>query len=351
MQLHLHSMRLSADQIRRMDLSGPVSPYERTALEFCRNWLSGQELFNVPTSGATGKPKSITITRKQMITSACMTKAFLGLSSGDRALCCLNTDYIAGKMMLVRAMEIGLDITLVPPSANPLQTMEQPFGFTALVPLQLRTILDETPEKIDLLNTIIVGGAPVSPALRERVKNTSPAIYETYGMTETVSHIALKRLNGPRAADYFEVTGDVQIATNGDNELRIKGGITNNRWLQTRDVVELKNSRYFKWLGRTDNVINSGGVKIHPEMLEATITPFLRGRRFFIHGVEDEKLGKKVVLFVESTTPPDTTFFQRLRPYEKPKAVCCMKQFLQTPTGKIRRKETAAAGLSDGTLY
>ena len=182
------------------------TPYEADALAFCRAWLSGQTEFTLHTSGSTGTPKPIRLTRAQMRASAHLTGQTLGLRAGDVALVCLNIRYVAGVMMLVRGLELGLPMTIIEPAGNPLAGFDPAnvrFDFTALVPLQLQHILDDTPEKLAILNrmkAILVGGAVVSPALEQALQVITAPIFSTYGMTETVSHIALRRLNGPERA-------------------------------------------------------------------------------------------------------------------------------------------------------
>ncbi len=340
-----------------------LSDYEKRVLRFCQQWLSGQETFTLNTSGSTGKPKAITITRAQMATSARLTGGALGLQPGDRALVCLSADYIAGIMMLVRGFELGLHLTIIDPTGNPLAQFptEAVFDFTAFVPLQLQEILTCSPDKAAILNRmrgILVGGAPISIALQAQLQPVTAPIYHTYGMTETVSHIALKRLNGPRASDYFVPFAGVELGLDERGCLTIKSPLTGGKKLYTNDLVELRPDGSFIWLGRIDNIINTGGVKVQVEKVETALEKFLyqyhngayAGRRFFVGPLKHPRFGQAVVAVIEGRPfdgekglLPDTkTLIHRqlskwLTKYETPQEFYFLDQFSETPTGKIDR--------------
>lgn len=331
--------------------------YEANTQQFCRAWQSGQEIFMLRTSGSTGTPKPIELTRAQMRASAQLTGQALGLQAGDPALVCLNTQYIAGTMMLVRGLELELPMTVIEPGSNPLthpEVVGKLFAFTALVPLQLQTILTETPEKktvLDGMKAILVGGAATSPALETLVQSIIAPVYATYGMTETVSHIALRRLNGPTASDLFTVLPGVDVGTDERNCLHITSAATNFERVQTNDVVDLQEATQFRLLGRADSVINSGGVKVQPEPVERLIQTYLaehdRSPRLFIAGLPDDRLGQRVVLVLEglSLTEIQWAAVQQivrtaLGPYSVPKAWYSVGVFSETATGKIDRRAT-----------
>ncbi|PRY37652.1 O-succinylbenzoic acid--CoA ligase [Spirosoma oryzae] len=331
--------------------------YEAHTQQFCRAWQSGQETFTLHTSGSTGTPKPIELTRAQMRASAQLTGQALGLQAGDSALVCLNTRYIAGTMMLVRGLELALPMTVVEPVSNPLirpEVVGKSFAFTALVPLQLQTILTETPEKkavLDGMKAILVGGAATSPALEGLIQSITAPVYATYGMTETVSHIALHRLNGPTVSDLFTALPGVDLGTDERGCLHITSAATNFERVQTNDVVDLRDATQFRLLGRADSVINSGGVKVQPEPVERLIQTYLaehnRSPRLFIAGLPDDRLGQRVVLVLEgsSLTEPQWTTIQQivrtaLGPYSVPKAWHSVDVFSETPTGKIDRRAT-----------
>lgn len=343
----------------------PSTAYEAEALAFCRAWQSGQSTFVLHTSGSTGTPKSITLTRSQMQASARLTGNTLGLRAGNKALVCLNVRYVAGIMMLVRGLEIGMEMTIVEPSGNPLVVFEPSdthFDFTAVVPLQLQTILENTPEKLPILNgmkAILVGGAATSPALEEALQVISAPVFATYGMTETVSHIALRRLNGPDRSDVFTALNGVELGTDTRGCLNISAAATNFELVQTNDVVELlaiDGYTRFRLLGRADTIINSGGVKVQPEQVERIVQETLAQKlatgfvpRLFIAGMPDERLGQKVVLVIEQNAISDAQF-DAVRmavstlssPYAAPKEWFVVNPFSETPTGKIDRNATMA---------
>ncbi len=345
----------------KLDILGNSAPSDLTETEkriwlFCQDWYGGRFLFPFQTSGSTGQPQSIEVGRPQLESSAKATAQAVGLQTGNRALVALNTDFTAGKMMLVRGMVLGLSLTVVPPSANPfLNLSETNFDFTALVPLQLQTILEEMPEKIAVLNrmkAILVGGAPVSRALEMALQVLSCPVYATFGMTETVSHIALQRLNGAEKQDFFQTLPNVKIGTDERGCLIIEAPMAGRELLLTNDLVELISHTKFRWLGRVDNVINSGGVKIQLEKIEKAVEKaFFEEKlnfRFLVTALVDAKLGQKLVLIVEKKEITENeksvwrkNFAQYLSPYEIPKEVFGLEKLAETATGKIdRRKNT-----------
>lgn len=329
------------------------SPYAVQTLAFCRQWLSGAATFVLHTSGSTGTPKPITLTRAQMIASARATGAALGLHAGMRALVCLNTAYIAGVMMLVRGFALGLELVIVPPDAHPLRDwpLAAPCDFTALVPLQLRATLDAPVERQRLaaMHAVLVGGAPVTSDLVAALADVPAPVYHTYGMTETVTHIALRRLNPPGAPpdELFVPLPGVTLATDARDCLTVRGPMTAEATVVTNDRVALRADGSFRWLGRVDNVINSGGVKVQAEKVEAALQALLPQRRLFVAGLPDGVLGEAVTAVIEGPPLPadlaaalaaDLT----LTRYERPRQIVCLPHFDETPTGKIDRAATLA---------
>ena len=340
-------------------INGLENDFEKHTLNFCQEWLVGNSIFKGQTSGSTGKPKSILIQRKHMQASAQATLKTLGLYQGDKALVCIPTQYIGGQMMLVRGLELGLELHIIHPGSNPflkLKTFSSQipqFDFTALVPLQLQTMLDESPAAIpELFNpmkAIIVGGGAVSDSLREQVQKIEAPIYNTYGMTETVSHIALKKLNGQDASDYFVTLEAVEIAQNEQECLKIKAPQTGGEWIQTNDRVKIMDKNKFEWLGRLDFVINTGGVKVQGEMIEKTIAKAFQqiniNRDFFVTGIPHPRLGQELCLIIEGKALEiaqekalKTYLLERLQKYEVPRQFLYLTQFIRTETSKINRK-------------
>ncbi len=361
-----------------------LSENERAALSYCQLWLSGAQEFVVHTSGSTGAPKPITLRREQMQASAHATGQALGLAAGMRSLVCLPVRYIAGQMMLVRGLELDLAMTLVEPASDPLTSLpaDAAFDFTAVVPLQLQALLDgpaDYRERFDRMKAVLVGGAPVSAALEQQAQALAAPVYHTYGMTETATHIALRRLNGPDASRFFQPLPGVEIDTDDRGCLRVKGPMTLDHWLQTNDLVELARAKLptplplrgasrppatcnlppatchlpsctFRWLGRWDNVINSGGVKVQVEGVEAAVERAwlalgLAERRFFVTGVPDERLGEAVTLVIEGaplTTEVEEVLLAdistRLDRFQRPRRAVYRTQLVETATGKIDRQ-------------
>jgi o-succinylbenzoate---CoA ligase len=343
------SIRINAREVQLADMLSrainPGSAFEEHTFSFIKSWLQGAEEFTLTTSGSTGAPKEITLSRNQLEQSAQRTIKALTLSSNHAALVCLDTRYIAGKMMLVRALEANMKIIAVEPASDPVQKLpvnHQP-DFAALVPLQLETIFSDpvSLQKIQLFKTVILGGAAASESLKAKIKTLRPAVYATYGMTETVSHIALQKLNGPDAQEYFETLPDVKIKTDERDCLVIElPGF--NETIITNDLVKLIDDSHFEILGRYDTIINSGGVKLVPETIERKIEPLLINQSFFVAGIADDRLGQKLILLIEGeqqeTLPAALKL--ALSAYEVPKKIVYLNQFIRTGTGKINRPKT-----------
>ncbi|WP_396634805.1 AMP-binding protein [Maribacter sp. R86514] len=314
--------------------------FEKLIGEFLLDWIDNSPTISVNTSGSTGTPKTIVLKKSHMENSALATGSYFNLSPGSSALLCLPATYIAGKMMLVRAMVLGLDIHFVPPTSNPLEGINRSFDFGAMVPLQVANSLT----KLSLLHKLFVGGAPISTSLRKEIKEISNASYETYGMTETITHIAVKPLNNIVSDDMpFSVLPDVVITKDDRNCLVINAPKIADEPVVTNDVIELVSTTEFKWLGRFDNVINSGGVKLHPEHIEKLLSKYINVP-FFIIGVEDEELGQKVVLVVEDASKTEIQkvidTIQDIKKFEKPKNILVAKEFQRTENGKVQRSKT-----------
>jgi len=363
MMLRLAGQAYTLEQLRQAPAANTIlSENARATLDFCHQWLGGEPDFTVNTSGSTGTPKPIRLTREQMTASARRTGATLNLRAGQQALVCLPTRYIAGRMMLVRGFVIGLAMTVVEPAGDPLATVapDADFDFTALIPLQLQTLLAGPPHYHAILNrmqAILIGGGPVSPALLAQLQTITAPIYHTYGMTETVSHIALRRLNGPQASAAFTPLLGVELGVDERNCLNICADVTQDQVVQTNDLVDLRADHSFIWLGRWDNVINSGGVKVQVEKVEHVLEEVLHAldpkglgaRRFFVGPLPDARLGETVAVVLEGsplTVPQEEALRQHLGQmldrYEIPRRFCYLPHLAETPTGKIDRKTNLA---------
>nr|WP_295928324.1 AMP-binding protein [uncultured Dyadobacter sp.] len=330
----------------------PQNPYFAQAYDFMEAWLGGQEEFVLHTSGSTGTPKPITLTRKQLSASAAMTGEALALGQGTRALVCLNIGYIAGLMMLVRGLELDWELTITEPTSNPLvESGMVAFDFVALVPMQMQAMLNDpvTKEKCRLLGKILLGGAPVGAELMQQLAALPVPVYQSYGMTETVSHIALRRLNGDEAGDTYRLLPGITAGTDERGCLFVSGPVTNGERVQTNDLVEIHGDR-FEWIGRADNVINSGGVKIVLDQVDARIALAFRemavSNAFFSWWERDEKLGQKLVLVIEGTVPAAAATALRaeirkqVSAYSNPKHIYFAEKFAKTATDKIDKRAT-----------
>lgn len=313
--------------------------YEQSIGDFLLDWLSESPIIEVNTSGSTGEPKTIRLKKEHMVNSALATGTYFGLEPGQTALHCLPSRFIAGKMMLVRAMVLGLEMDYLEPSSRPLLHTDKKYDFCAMVPLQAT----HSYEKLHLINTLIVGGAPITNKLKALLQDHPTKVYETYGMTETVTHIAVKKVNGPDKSDYFKTLPDVKISKDERGCLVIDAPKVADAPVVTNDVVALVSDTEFEWLGRFDNIINSGGVKLVPEQIEAKLANIFENR-FFVAGIPDEELGQRLILVMEGDGDADQIrgaieASKDLEKFEKPKEVYFIKAFLETDTQKILRKE------------
>lgn len=313
--------------------------YEKEIGDFFLDWLDSSHSIMVRTSGSTGAPKTIPIKKQQMVQSALATGGFFGLNPGDKVLHCLPSDFIAGKMMWVRAMVLGLEIDSVQPSTMP--DISRLYDFSAMIPLQLENTLSN----IDKIKTVIIGGASMSSDLKTKVQEKSSCIYETYGMTETITHIAAKKINHHnQGSSNFKTLPGVHISKDHRDCLIIDAPRVANAPIVTNDIVELVSDTLFVWKGRYDNIINSGGVKLIPEEIETLLSPLIK-TPFFVTGCPDKSLGQRLILFVEGDFDKNE-LIERIKQspvldkFQKPKDIIGLLSFSRTPNGKIQRKKT-----------
>ena len=312
---------------------------EKAYLKFKHDWECN-EIFEVLSSGSTGKPKIISITKDQMFLSALKTIQFFSLENGLKALACLSLDTIAGKMMMARSFVGNWSLKIVEPSSNPLKYINESFDFVAFVPMQLERILKETPQKLNLIKTIIVGGAPVSDFLINELKKKHLTVFQTFGMTETISHIALRKI-GFETDTFYTTVADVNVSES-DGNLIIHYPEISEKSICTNDVVKIHSSQKFEWFGRSDFIINSGGVKLNPETIEKTLEDYIPFS-FFLTGLKDEILGQKLALIIEGPPffrPTKLELLKLLDKYELPKVYQNMDQFSRTTSGKLNRLQT-----------
>lgn len=308
---------------------------------FLQDWFSLDDYIIVQTSGSTGKPKPIQLKKEFMVNSAKATGVFFDLKENTTALLCLSTDYIAGKMMLVRALTLGWQLDIVEPKSNPLLLVDKVYDFSAMVPLQLQNSLLE----LYKVKKLIVGGGVVSSNLNQKIQQIKTEIFATYGMTETITHIGVKKLNNFLSTSlqqdsFYQILPNVTIYKDERNCLLIKAPKVSDDFIITNDVVQLISNTQFQWLGRFDNVINSGGIKLHPEKIEEKLSELIK-ERFFVAGIKDEFLGEKLILIVEGESQ-EICFseFKNISKYEIPKNIYFVDKFVETETKKIQRLKT-----------
>lgn len=330
-----------------------------TLQEFLDEWGDPSPALLVHTSGSTGRPKPLRVEKQRMAASARTTCQFLGLRRGDTALLCMSLDYIAGKMMVVRSLEWGLHLLSVPPSGHPLAALPSapgghaPIAFAAMVPLQVYNSLQREEERRALMaiRHLIIGGGAVDEALVRQLSTFPHAVWSTYGMTETLSHIALRRLNGPEASPWYTPLEGVSVGTDAAGCLVIDAPTVCPTTLTTRDRAVLHpDGVRFRIVGRIDNVVQSGGLKLQIEELERALRPHLSAP-FMLTKCQDPRLGEALVMLVAS---PDTSQAQAacrqwLKRYEQPRHFISVTQLPATATGKPARAEAMRlAGLELG---
>ena len=311
--------------------------------DFLKAWFSQNDYIEANTSGSTGKPKSILLKKSAMVHSARITCTFFQLGSESNALLCLPAHYIAGKMMLVRAMVAGFNLMVTKPISTPFDNIKAAIDFTAVTPMQLANSFQTT--AMSKVGKIIVGGGQLSAKLEEQCAMLFPEIYETYGMTETCSHIALRKVNGKDKSGIFTLLPGISIRFDSRGCLAISAPYVSDEEIITNDLVEIVNENQFKWLGRFDNVINTGGVKVFPESVEKKINHLFE-ERYFVASLPDEKTGERVILVLENEDPNldklqdlKKNLASVLSKFEMPKEIYCLREFIETESGKVRRKQ------------
>lgn len=309
--------------------------WEKEVGDFLLNWLDDFDVLTVETSGSTGKPQSIKLRKEHFINSASNTGNWFNLPKECEALCCLPLNYIAGKMMMIRAISLGWHLDIVKPSSNPFSDLRKRYDFTALTNHQVLNSLTD----IHKSKKIIIGGGPIALNLAELLKNKHTKAYHTYGMTETCSHIAIRKIH-PVYEDAFNCMEGITVSLDDRGCLVIVAPELAQDTLTTNDLAEITGENQFKILGRIDQVINTGGVKVHPQQIEEKLSSQIHNR-FFIYGKVNEELGQEVVLVIEGEAGNDPSF-EELDKFQTPKSVVYVNEFKETHTGKVDRKAVIA---------
>jgi len=346
MQAFDESWMLNYATTHLRDNWSPV-PWKNELMNFVSDWLSEADSIAAQTSGSTGVPKNVKLKKEYMKAGAEATLDFFKLNAADKVLLCLPIKYIAAKMMVVRAFVGKLDLYCIPPSLMPVSEWTPEIDFAAMTPAQLTNLL-ESIEGIDFLKRIkklLLGGGPVPAILEEKTRALTTEIWHSYGMTETMSHIALRKVNGDGKSNYFDTLPGVQIAKSMDGCLSLTAPHLGLYGLQTNDMVTIEEDGRFQILGRTDHVVNSGGVKLFPEQIEQKISGFIR-EAFYVGSLPDNQLGEKLVLFVESELNSakeeekiKALLKEILTGFEVPKEIIFEKRFARTESGKIIREK------------
>ena len=331
-----------------------------TLEDFFSEWNNDSDRVLVHTSGSTGKPKPMMVEKKRMLNSARITCDFLGLKPGDSALLCMSLDYIAGKMVVVRSLVCGLRLVEVEPCGHPLRGLKEAPVFAAMVPMQVYNSMavEEECALLRQIKHLIIGGGAVNAEMAAALKTFPNAVWSTYGMTETLSHIALRRLSGPDASSWYEPFANVNVSTTNEGCLIINAPDVCASTLVTNDIAEIApDGRHFRIRGRKDNVVCSGGIKMQIEEIEAKLQPVM-DVPFIITKRPDAKFGETVVLLAEIKHDGIDTLEgkealggneilekikaackARLSKYEQPRVFIVLDRLPMTETGKPARAE------------
>lgn len=310
---------------------------------FLQEWFSSDEYVIGHTSGSTGTPKEVLLRKSDMIASAQLTNEYLGIDECSTLLLCLSPHYIAGKMMIVRALLANAMLYEVKPSSTPIAHFDKPVTLAAMVPMQVYETLQCVDGKAALsrISKLLVGGAPIAADMEKQLSQLPLQVYATYGMTETVSHIALRRVGTGDMV--YEAIGDVTFELDNRDCLVINAPQLSCKRLVTNDVVALIDARHFIWQGRYDHVIISGGLKFCAEILEQKIATVL-DRRYYVTSSPDMRLGEHIVLCIEGEPYDDKamqqlhhSLSQVLSRYEQPREIRFVPRFEETYSGKIKR--------------
>ena len=341
--LTLEGKKYSREEIVHLisNVSEVTSPFLLDLYHFLADWFNDSPFIEVHTSGSTGAPKVLMVRKEQMMQSARLTCEFLNLRINDTVLLCMPLQYIAGKMVVVRALVAGLNLILRTPSGHPLADVDMPLRFAAMVPLQVFNTLQVPQEKERLSHTdiLIIGGGAIDAALEAEIRSLPGEIYSTYGMTETLSHIALRRLNGISASLYYPPFPSVEHSLSPESTLMIKAPLVCDEVLVTNDVAQLYPDGSFIIIGRKDNIINSGGIKIQAEVVEELLKSLITVP-FAITSIPDLKLGQAVVLLLEEGMNTDMLkekIHSVLPKYQCPRQILVISHLPLTGSGKIDR--------------
>ncbi|AVM52036.1 O-succinylbenzoic acid--CoA ligase [Bacteroides zoogleoformans] len=322
---------------------------------FLNEWFNDSPVITVHTSGSTGTPKELAANKDRMMQSARLTCEYLNLQQGDTALLCMNLRHIGAMMMVVRSLVASLNLVVRPASAHPLAAeIPGSLKFAAMVPLQVYHTLQipEEKERLERTEILIIGGSAVDEDLEAEIKSLPTAVYSTYGMTETLSHIALRRLNGSSASGHYHPFSSVKLSLSSEGTLIIEAPLVCNEILQTNDIAHIYPDGSFSISGRKDNVINSGGIKIQTEEIEKKLRSLISAP-FAVTSIPDRRLGQALVLLVAGS--PDVKEIKdklpaMLESYHRPKHIFMTASIPQTENGKTDRAGCRTLALQEFEL-
>jgi len=339
MNLVFKSEKLTIDEIRTgKSFKNIYEDHESQVINIVKKWYSDEDYMEFVTSGSTGVSKVIRLSKNKMRYSAEVTMNHIDPKHKlSHAVLCISPYFIGGAMLVIRSLVREIDLIVQKPNAIP--TITGHSGLISMVPLQVMRSLEADEDFFQSQPTLLIGGAPMAEKYIHQLKRKNVKAYITYGMTETASHIALRDI---LTREQYIVLGDSLIDKDSRDCLKIKGTLTEHSWMQTNDIVEIIDERSFKWIGRADFIINTGGYKVNPESIESEIQEKIK-YPILIASESDEILGQKVILLVESEqlVEIDDSIFDALHAYSKPKKIVHIKSFVYTSTGKIDRKKTA----------
>jgi len=320
------------------ELRSTSPEWEKAYLDFILEWLNDDDTIEIQTSGSTGAPNSMRVSKSAMGASARLTGEYFQCKEGTTAILALPGSFIAGKMMLVRAMVLGWSISTIKPSSRPFEEISTPFDFAAFTPMQVAQLSGQQMNLLSTFKTVILGGAAVSEELRTQLAALCNNVYETYGMAETLSHVAVRKLQLGETP--FAALPGISFTIDAESRLQIHAPHLSMAVLQTQDVVELFSETSFYYRGRYDRVINSGGVKLFAEVIERKLGALI-AEPFHVTSLPDAVLGQRVVLYIESKSAIDTDTLRAnmtamLDRYEIPKHIRVVSEFERTHSGKIK---------------
>lgn len=337
--IHYNGSWLSRDSILTMDNSN-LPEWESEHLDFMKSWINDKALIEVKTSGSTGKPKIIRLNKNTMVASAQYTCSFLSVIERDTALLCLPSTFIGGKMMIVRAFVNKLRLDTVKPTAS--VKCKKKYDLVAMTPHQLSVSLTNHPGLLASIKNLLIGGSETPDMLIDKLQSSKCNCYSTYGMTETSSHIALRKLNGPDRQTFFQtIDPSIKLTVDKNDCLGINAPYLGPTTLETRDVVKILDERSFRISGRFDNVINSGGIKLHPEEIEAKLRPFF-AFDFIVFRIDDNRYGERPAILIEKRVKDEKhrireVLSSQLNSTERPETVFIIDKMVKTANGKIHR--------------